>query len=78
VITHANGDKLSKLTAAPAIPLNTPAKTLCAALVALRQEPPAKLSAAELSEVWSWALETWQMGNLLGCKAIVEPIVKTA
>ncbi|NCF74302.1 MAG: tRNA glutamyl-Q(34) synthetase GluQRS [Gammaproteobacteria bacterium] len=71
VIVHANGDKLSKLTGAPAIPLKAPSKTLCAALRALGQEPPASLASAALSDVWYWALKTWQMEKLLGCKTRV-------
>jgi len=71
VITHADGDKLSKLTGAPAIPLDAPSKTLCTALHALRQEPPSNLASAPLSDVWTWAFKTWRMEKLLGCKAIV-------
>lgn len=71
VITHADGDKLSKLTGAPAIPLDAPSKTLCTALHALGQEPPPKLASAALSDVWSWALNTWRMGKLWGCKTRV-------
>ena len=78
VITHADGDKLSKLTGAPAIPLTAVSKTLCAALRALRLEPPPELATAPLSDVWFWAQETWQMEKLIGCKAIVETAVKTA
>jgi glutamyl-Q tRNA(Asp) synthetase len=71
VITNADGDKLSKLTGAPAIPLDAVSKTLCAALHALRQNPPHELSSAPLSDVWIWARETWQMEKLLGCKSRV-------
>ena len=71
VITHADGDKLSKLTGAPAIPLDAPSKTLYAALVALRQEPPPNLASATLSNVWSWAFKTWRMEKLVECKTIV-------
>jgi glutamyl-Q tRNA(Asp) synthetase len=71
VITHADGDKLSKLTGAQAIPLDAVSKTLCAALHALRQNPPPELSSAPLSDVWFWAHETWQMEKLVGCKSIV-------
>jgi glutamyl-Q tRNA(Asp) synthetase len=71
VITHADGDKLSKLTGAPAIALDSVSETLCAALTALRQNPPKNLSSAAPSEVWSWAFENWQMDKLVGCKAIV-------
>ena len=72
VITHPDGDKLSKLTGAAAIPLDAIEETLCAALTALRQKPPPDLSTAALSDVWSWARENWQLTNLIGHRAIVE------
>ena len=70
VITHVDGDKLSKLTGAPGIPFDSVAPTLCAALHALRLDPPANLSTAALSDVWFWAQKTWQMEKIIGCKAI--------
>jgi hypothetical protein len=66
-----DGDKLSKLTGAPGIPFDSVSPTLCAALRALRLEPPTNLSTAGLSDVWFWARKTWQMEKLVGCKAIV-------
>jgi len=71
VITHANGDKLSKLTGAPGIPFDSVSKTLCAALRALRMEPPPNLPTAGLSDVWFWARKTWQIEKLIGCKSVV-------
>jgi len=71
VITHADGDKLSKLTGAPGIPLDSVSKTLCAAFRALRLEPPATLATASLSDAWFWARNAWQIEKLLGCKSIV-------
>ena len=71
VITHEDGDKLSKLTGAPGIPFDTVSKTLCAALRALRLETPPKLSSAGLSDIWFWARKTWEMEKLVGCKSII-------
>ncbi len=72
VITHADGEKLSKLTGAPAIALNDVESTLFAALRSLQQNPPRELSSASVSEIWSWARESWQMKHLLGIEAIVD------
>ena len=72
VITHANGDKLSKLTGAAAISFDSISNTLCEALDSMQQHPPSDLYSAPLSEVWSWALENWQMDNFSGRKAIVK------
>ncbi len=48
VITHPDGDKLSKLTGAPGIPLRGVRPMLVAALQALQQEPPADLADSSL------------------------------
>ncbi len=70
VITHANGDKLSKLTGAPAIPLDKIGSTLAAALRSLQQEPPRDLENAALHEIWTWAVENWRPEALRGLRAI--------
>ncbi len=72
VITHDNGDKLSKLTGAPGISLHNVEHTLTDALVALQQDPPPQLARASLADVWSWAIENWQVESLLGRRAIVK------
>jgi len=72
VITHPNGDKLSKLTGATGVSLDTVAKTLVDALVALRQDPPKELACGGLSDIWSWAERNWQLRRISGLKAIVK------
>jgi len=71
VITHADGDKLSKLTGAPGIPLNNVEETLAAALAALRQQPPGTLEKMPLQDIWDWAIRNWQIAKLSGCTAII-------
>ncbi|NNC77740.1 MAG: tRNA glutamyl-Q(34) synthetase GluQRS [Woeseiaceae bacterium] len=71
VAVHADGEKLSKLTGAPGIPVERPEKTLLAALLTLEQAPPATLSGASLQEVWSWAEENWDM-QLLSSKTAIQ------
>jgi glutamyl-Q tRNA(Asp) synthetase len=70
VVTHPNGDKLSKLTGAPAIPLDDPRIPLLAALVALRQTPPDELAQASLPGIWKWAFGNWKPKRLRGLTAI--------
>ena len=70
VITHPDGDKLSKLTGAPGIPIDEPRPLLLAALKALRQEPPASLEAASIGEIWQWAINNWSPNPLIGMKAV--------
>ncbi len=66
VATHADGQKLSKLTGAAAIPLGRPGRTLLQALAALGQRPPQRLGDAPLAEIWAWAVENWDIGALAG------------
>ena len=70
VITHPSGDKLSKATGAPEVPMDAAAETLHAALVALRQQPPASLAHGSLREIWEWASENWRAAALSGLTAI--------
>jgi glutamyl-Q tRNA(Asp) synthetase len=70
VVTHPNGDKLSKLTGAAAIPLTGKARALVATLVALGQKPPPTLQDCRLAEVWQWAIENWHLGALQGQTAV--------
>lgn len=72
VVTHADGDKLSKLTGAPGIPLDTPAQFLAEALHVLQQSPPPELASEALPEVWKWALKNWQLGKNKDVKAVVK------
>ena len=71
VITHPNGDKLSKLTGAPGIPRDNPRPVLVAALDALRQGPPADLSSSSISDIWLWAVENWKLEPLRGLTAVI-------
>ncbi len=70
VITHADGNKLSKLTGATGIPLDNIEFTLTRALRALAQAPPPDLARSGLREIWSWAIENWQIENLADQQAI--------
>lgn len=70
IITHPNGDKLSKLTGAPAVPVNGVTGALAAALVALRQDPPPALWHGELSDVWQWAIENWCLDTMRSQTAV--------
>lgn len=66
VATHADGQKLSKLTGATAVPLGRPHETLMQVLAALRQRPPRNLRGASLDSIWAWAIENWNIGVLAG------------
>ena len=66
VATHPDGQKLSKLTGAAAIPLDNPKHTLVQALEVLGQQPPNDLRDAALAEIWAWACRHWQIDTLAG------------
>ena len=70
VIAHPNGDKLSKLTGAPGIPLEGVRSTLVAALRALRQEPSRDLVASSLPDIWQWATDNWKLEPLQGLTSV--------
>ena len=72
VVTHTNGDKLSKLTGAPGIDSTQVPATLVAALRALLQEPPATLRQATPDAIWAWAQENWRIDRLRDVKAVRE------
>lgn len=66
VAENAAGQKLSKLTGAPAISIDRASRTLVAALRALGQTAPQELEAESLDEIWAWATQHWQLNGLSG------------
>ena len=71
VAAHADGQKLSKLTGAKAVPLGRPEKLLVQVLAALGQQPPSALGKGSLQEIWSWAVEHWHIETLASRTRIV-------
>ncbi len=61
LVLDASGDKLSKQTMAPALPLDDPAPLLRRALTFLTHPPPPDFSLAEL---WAWAIPHWDLRRL--------------
>lgn len=59
--THSNGDKLSKQTGARAIQVEVAGSFLKAALDFLGQAPPSDLHRWHISEIWQWAIASWQL-----------------
>lgn len=76
VAVHANGDKLSKLTGAPGLALDTAAGNLVDALRALGQAPDPALASAPLAEIWAWAFEHWSLEPLEGKTSIGPDLVR--
>ncbi|MCW9048507.1 MAG: tRNA glutamyl-Q(34) synthetase GluQRS [Gammaproteobacteria bacterium] len=61
LITHKNGDKLSKQTGATGIGDTADIQLLVECLEFLGQKPPAELAQASLPGFWQWAIENWQL-----------------
>jgi len=70
IATHANGDKLSKLTGAPGLDPEAAGSNLAKALVALGQVVPEGLDGASPGEIWAHAIRHWDPDPLLGKRAI--------
>lgn len=71
VATHADGQKLSKLTGATGIPQSGKRKVLFAALRALCQHPPTALETAPVKDIWQWATDNWDVEELRGKTAVM-------
>ncbi len=70
VAENAEGQKLSKLTGATAIPYDHVGSTLIAALAALGQRPAPELADSTLTEIWSWAIANWGPKVMNGQKTV--------
>lgn len=70
VANNAEGQKLSKLTGAAALPVDDPKPTLVAALAALALPVPDDLVACSLADIWRFGREHWEPGRLAGRTAI--------
>ena len=70
VITHPDGDKLSKLTGAPEIRLDEVRPTLVEALAALQQSPPADLASSSIEDIWHWARKNWKIEQMQRLTAV--------
>lgn len=70
IATHPDGQKLSKLTGATAVPLKAIESTLMQALVALGQRPPTALRGASVADIWAWAISDWEIESLVGMTQI--------
>jgi len=66
VATNAAGQKLSKLTGAPAIDPVAVRGPLVRALEVLGQQPASDLESCNLDSIWDWAISHWRPSALTG------------
>lgn len=64
MVTHANGQKLSKQTHAPAITPQAKIHELCKALNFLGQQAPEPHVFEHIKDVWRWALQHWDTDKI--------------
>ncbi|MFA6904071.1 MAG: tRNA glutamyl-Q(34) synthetase GluQRS [Gallionellaceae bacterium] len=70
VAVNAQNEKLSKQTLAKPVDCSNPAKSLINALSFLQQNPPAELSAYDVSSILNWAAANWDSNALSGIMRI--------
>jgi len=73
VAVNVRGEKLSKQTFAPPIDPSHPNRALFAALRFLGQEPPAYLQDAQVSGLWAWAIDHWQLASIPERRSVSAP-----
>jgi glutamyl-Q tRNA(Asp) synthetase len=73
VAVNELGQKLSKSHGAQGVRLDTTESNLFNALEMLGQEPPEDLRAADLTDLWQWARENWDISVLKGRANIPSP-----
>jgi glutamyl-Q tRNA(Asp) synthetase len=72
VVVNQRGEKLSKQTrAAPLTAAEAPLR-LWQALRFLGQEPPVKLAAGKIADIWNWALTNWRTERIPTRRSIWE------
>jgi glutamyl-Q tRNA(Asp) synthetase len=70
VAVNAHGEKLSKQTLAAPVDPAEGAQALADALAFLGNAPPPELRAMSVSEVWRWAIESWDAARIPRKKAL--------
>lgn len=73
VAVNDREQKLSKSYGARGIPLEDAHRTLYVALAVLRQSPPEALKDAPLEDIWTWAVENWEMDALRDYTQLAAP-----
>lgn len=70
VAIDAAGEKLSKQTHAPALPMDQPLPSLWRALAFLGQQPPLELLEGDVTTLWQWAHLHWNAAAIPATRAL--------
>lgn len=74
VAVNELGQKLSKSHGASGVDLQHPEGNLILALELLEQRPPPELKASGITDIWQWALESWDIAVLRQMTEIPMPV----
>lgn len=74
VAVNELGQKLSKSHGASGVDLQHPEDNLVRALELLNQRPPSGLKASGLTDIWQWAIESWNIAVLQNMTEIPMPV----
>lgn len=74
LVTHADGQKLSKQTLAPALPERGRGAVLAQALAVLGHPPPRELEGATPAKLLAWASAHWHIANVPTHPAVAKPV----
>ncbi len=70
----SDGNKISKSEGATKVDIKNREKLVCSVLEFLGQNPPADLSDSGINDIWSWALEHWDVTHI-SSKAHIQPVL---
>ncbi|NOQ90754.1 MAG: tRNA glutamyl-Q(34) synthetase GluQRS, partial [Gammaproteobacteria bacterium] len=70
----SDGNKISKSEGATKVDIKNREKLMCDVLDFLGQNPPADLSHSNINDIWSWAIEHWDMCNIPS-KTHIQPVL---
>lgn len=72
VAVDRNGEKLSKQTLAPPLPVPAEPRQIWRALRFLGQDPPGELAQGSIAQIWDWAFPNWRTQKIPRRRSIPE------
>ena len=70
----SDGNKISKSEGATKVDVKNRERLLCSVLDFLGQDPPADLSDCNINDIWSWAVEHWDVAHVPS-KTHIQPVL---
>ena len=70
----SDGNKISKSEGATKVDIKNREKLICSVLTFLGQQPPADLPGCSIDDIWSWAIENWDVTHIPS-KTHIQPVL---